>query len=134
MNKIILEDDNYCFACGENNPQGLKLNFQLENNTLKTKFKFSKIYQGYKNIVHGGIIGLILDEVMVNLCLKLGYEAVSAEVNYRLKKPCFVGEEVEFKAWIKELKLPIIYTEAEAVRKYDLIARAWAKCKIIEEV
>ena len=42
-----------------------------------------------------------------------------------------VGDEVEFKAWIGELKLPIIYTEAEARRGNDLIAKATGKCKII---
>ncbi|GAG82024.1 unnamed protein product, partial [marine sediment metagenome] len=29
-------------------------------------------HQGFKDIVHGGLIGLILDEIMVNLPWKMG--------------------------------------------------------------
>ena len=70
-----------CFACGSKNPIGLKLKFSLDdNNVMRTQFTPQKVHQGYKNVVHGGIIALILDEVMVNLLWKLGRPVVSAQM------------------------------------------------------
>ncbi|HDZ76677.1 MAG TPA: hypothetical protein ENH41_01165, partial [Candidatus Omnitrophica bacterium] len=61
-NKIVLEDDKMCFACGVNNPSGLKLKFCLKSDSpqtrlpakIETRFTPAKIYQGFNNIVHGG--------------------------------------------------------------------------------
>ena len=130
MPGIILEDDSMCFACGKNNPSGLKLNFALDKDrTLKTEFTFSKAHQGFKDIVHGGLIGLILDEVMVNLLWKLNIKAISAEFIVRLKKPCFVGETLKFSGWIEKEDSRVIYTKASARDKEGQIyAEAQAKC------
>lgn len=128
-----LEDDKYCFACGEKNSHGLHLKFALDSNILSTEFIPQKHHQGFKNIVHGGIIGLVLDEVMVNLLWKLEIHAISAELSVRLKKPAKVGEKIFFKGWICKETDKIIYTEAEAKdEKGAVIATANAKCVLIK--
>ncbi|MDD3052989.1 MAG: PaaI family thioesterase [Endomicrobiia bacterium] len=85
-NKTFHED---CFACGKNSQIGLKLEFQLlENKTLFGTFTMSDDYQGYDNILHGGIISTILDSSMVNLFyLKDGLELKTAKLNLRFIKP-----------------------------------------------
>jgi hypothetical protein len=50
----IWVDDRYCFACGEKNPIGMKLQFVLKDDFIETSFVFPKEFQGYKNTVHGG--------------------------------------------------------------------------------
>lgn len=124
-----LVDDRYCFVCGEKNQHGLRLKFDLEGDILKTRFTPDKRYQGYADIAHGGIIGLILDEMIVNLPWKLGIEAVSAEYSVRLKKPVYINEELEFTSRITENKGRLLTVEAEA-RKADgtLVAVAVGKC------
>lgn len=124
-----LSDDRHCFVCGEKNPEGLKLKFELSNDILITKFKPTKKYQGYEDIVHGGIIGLILDEMIVNLPWKLGMQVVTAEYTVRLKKPVRVGEELEFMSKILEEKGRLIIVEAQA-KKLDgtVVAIASGKC------
>jgi acyl-coenzyme A thioesterase PaaI-like protein len=116
-------------VCGEKNPYSLKLTFDLEGEILKTRFKPDKRFQGYVDIVHGGIIGLILDEMIVNLPWKLGMKVVTAEYSVRLKKPVYINEELEFKSRIVEDKGRLLIVEAEA-KKLDgtLVAVCSGKC------
>ncbi len=133
MPKLKLQDDQHCFACGSNNPAGLKLQFTLEDDCLKTTFVPDKIYQGYTNVVHGGIIGLVLDEVMVNLLWKTGKPAVTAELKLNLKIPAKVGQSIQFIGKLVKETPRIIYTSAQARdNQGNLIAEATAKCARIE--
>ena len=68
MSNVQWEDDHMCFACGSENPAGLHLTFSAHGEKgLRSEFTPQKIYQGYRDIVHGGFIGLLLDEIMVNV-------------------------------------------------------------------
>ena len=77
-----------CFVCGENNPGGLRLNFEIdrEKRTLKTTFVAGAVFQGFDGIVHGGIISTLLDEAMAKLSYELGYGGVTAAMEIRFKK------------------------------------------------
>lgn len=125
-----LEDNKHCFVCGDKNKYGLGLKFTIDKaNTMHTEFISQKYHQGFKDIVHGGLIGLILDEIMVNLLWKLGKNAISAELNVRLKKIAKVGEKFYFRGWIEKESDKIIYTRAEAKdEKGIILATAKAKC------
>lgn len=122
-------DDRYCFCCGEKNPLNLKMQFRYENEKLLSEVIFPKEYQGFNNIVHGGILGTVLDEVMVNLhCLK-GDMVVTAEYNVRLKTPCFVNQKVLLSAWSIKTKGRLYFTASEArLENGTLIAEATATC------
>jgi uncharacterized protein (TIGR00369 family) len=126
--KQRLEDDHYCFICGENNPAGLQLKFSLLNGTVQTEFISQKTHQGYKNIVHGGIISALLDEAMVKASLLQGMPAVTAEITVRFKNPLMTGEESIVEAAITSTHKRIVETSA-VMRKADgtLIAEAHAK-------
>jgi len=124
------EDDDYCFACGMSNPKGLKLEFQLDpDNTLRLKFTPDKTYQGFKNVTHGGILGLLFDEMMVNLPWKLGMKAVSAQFSVRLKQPVPTGTELEFACRIKDERGKLIRLEAHAKNPSgQIVAEAEGTC------
>ena len=127
--KLELLDDRHCFVCGEKNPYGLRLKFELEGEVLKTKFKPDKKYQGYTDIVHGGVISMVLDEMMGNLAWRLGIPAVTAEISIRFKQPVYVGEELEFTSRIVKRQGRLLLIEAQA-QKADgaLVATASGKC------
>jgi uncharacterized protein (TIGR00369 family) len=57
---------NYCFVCGMNNPDGMRLKFTLdeERQTFVCRFRLAKRYTGPPGHAHGGIIASILDEAM----------------------------------------------------------------------
>ena len=124
-----LSDDKMCFVCGEKNQHGLLLEFSLEKKVLKSRFKTEKKYQGYTDIIHGGIIALILDEMMGNLAWRLGIPAVTAEISVRFKQPVYVGEELEFASCIIKEQGKILLMKAEAKKiGGTIVAVATGKC------
>jgi uncharacterized protein (TIGR00369 family) len=126
--KVNLEDDHYCFVCGEENPSGLHLKFSANQGKIHTEFLPGKIHQGYKNIVHGGIISTLLDEAMVKAALMQGMPAVTAEITIRFRNPLMMGEKVIVEAEIKKINKKIIETSAVMKKEDDtVIAEAHAK-------
>lgn len=130
---LKLEDDLMCYVCGKNNPQGLRLNFeQPKKGRLTASIVFSKHHQGFKNIVHGGMIATVLDEMMVNLAWKEGVPAVTAELNIRLKKAILVGQKVLLEGRLEKMgegKNRVLYASAEARdEKGEVLASATATC------
>jgi uncharacterized protein (TIGR00369 family) len=65
------------------------LGFEIdkERQTLKTTFVASPTFQGWDGIVHGGILSTLLDEAMAKLVYELGYQAVTASLEIKFKKP-----------------------------------------------
>ncbi len=119
-----------CYVCGKNNPRGLKLKFEhSEKGRLRSVVVFRKEHQGFKGIVHGGMIAMVLDEMMVNLAWKEGVPAVTAEFTVRLKKPAQIGEKVYLEGVIKKEGGRGIYTSSVAKNeKGEILASATATC------
>lgn len=108
-------DDGMCFVCGQKNPIGLKLDFTLEDGqTLRAQFTPGKEHQGYADVVHGGILATILDEVMVNLPHKLGQRAVTVRMDVTFRKPAQVGQELVFTAQLVKETRRTLEARAEA--------------------
>ncbi len=125
---IDMTDDGYCFVCGPNNPIGLKLDFTLDGEVMTTEFVPKKEHQGYMNIVHGGIISTLLDEIMVKLAIELAMPAVTAQMNIRLRKPAKVGERLTFSAKILEKTKKLLVAHAKAVTDNgDVVAESTGK-------
>lgn len=57
---------NHCFACGKDNPHGMRLKFYVDEAAHHAicQFKLARRYQGPPGHAHGGIIATILDEAM----------------------------------------------------------------------
>ncbi len=128
MKRIELVDDGYCFACGKKNKCGLSLDFRTENGKAVAEFIPKKIHQGFKDIVHGGIISTILDEAMMKAVLSKGIQAVTAEISVRLRNPLFIGDKAFIEAEVKKTGHRLIETSALIKKDYSLvIAEAQAK-------
>ncbi len=127
-----LEDDNYCFVCGKKNPSGLHLKFSSQDGKVLTEFIPQKIHQGYKDIVHGGLISTLLDEAMVKAVLMQGMPAVTAEITVRFKKPLITGEKAVVEAKIITMNKKIIETNA-IVKKSDGTIIAEGRAKLIRQ-
>jgi len=123
-----LEDNHHCFVCGKKNLHGLHLTFSIHEGKVSSEFVLQKIHQGYKNIVHGGIISTILDEAMVKAALMQGIPAITAEITVRFQNPLTVGEKAIIEATITDMNKRIIETSAK-IKKPDetLIAEGHAK-------
>ena len=108
-----------CFVCGENNPGGLHLNFEIDKDkqTLKTTFIASTTFQGWDGIVHGGIISTLLDEAMSKLSFELGYNAVMASLEVRFKKPAPILEPLHVYGEITEVSKRLVKAKARVVKQ-----------------
>ena len=64
MEKVRQPTSLKCFACGKNNPFGLKLVWfnNYEENQVEATFELDDNYCSYPGTVHGGILATILDE------------------------------------------------------------------------
>ena len=116
-----LADDGYCFVCGPKNPIGLKLVFSFDGNTIKTDFIPRKEHQGYVDIVHGGIISTLLDEVMVKLAIELGMPAVTAQMDIRHKNSLKVGQKITVTAEIIKDTKKVLTSYAKAVTNNGIV-------------
>lgn len=127
-----LEDDNYCFVCGRDNPIGLRLNLVFHAGRIHSEFILPKQYQGYKDITHGGIISSVLDEAMIHVALAQGIKVVTAEMSVRFKRPLFTGEKAVVEAQIIKSGRKLIEASA-SVKGSDLrlIAEAQAKMMVM---
>ena len=127
----IYTDDGYCFVCGSKNQAGLKLAFTFDGKRMSTVYIPRKEHQGYMNIVHGGIISILLDEAMVKLAIEMGMPVVTAQMDIRLKKALSVGEKIIVKAKISKNTKKILAAYAEAVTD-DNVVIADARGKLIK--
>ncbi len=127
---LKLADDRMCFGCGHKNPHGLNLKFSVarDQRSIRCRWTPAKEFQGYAEIVHGGILGLILDEIMLNLLWITKRPAVTAELTVRFKKPARVGEPIDFKAHVESEKGRVIRMASAAHAGGRLIAEATAVC------
>jgi uncharacterized protein (TIGR00369 family) len=128
---IKLEDDSHCFACGKENHCGLKLSFQYSDGRLTTEFIPSKIYQGYKDITHGGIITTVLDEAMIQAAIAEGLMPVTAEINVRFKRPLMVNEKTIAEAEIIKKSSRLIEARSRLLTVSDGMVIAEASAKLI---
>jgi len=108
-----------CFVCGENNPSGLRLSFEIDfkGKTLKTTFVADPTFQGWDGIVHGGIISTLLDEAMAKLVYELGYHAVTASLEVKFKKPAPILEPLLVYGEITEVSKRLIRAKAHVAKQ-----------------
>jgi uncharacterized protein (TIGR00369 family) len=119
MNDKKFESYGNCFVCGENNPNGLRLNFEIDKGreTLKTTFVPSPTFQGWDGMVHGGIICTLLDEAMAKLSYELGYDAVTASLEVRFKKPALIREPLKIFGEITEVNQRLVRAKAKITKE-----------------
>jgi len=80
---------NYCFACGGNNADGMRLRFKYdeERDCFVCRFRLGKRYTGPPGHCHGGIIATILDEAMGKVNKLRHVVAVTSEMTVTYLKP-----------------------------------------------
>jgi acyl-coenzyme A thioesterase PaaI-like protein len=92
-----------CFACGTSNPIGLNLQFFRSGDSICSKITPGKYHAGWENIVHGGILSTILDEVMswTVLYFKRGF-FMTRKMDVKYIKPVLVGTPLIIKGRLVE--------------------------------
>ncbi len=98
-----LAKDNRCFVCGEENRNGLKLQILRDGDRgVMTKFIANDRYRGWSKYLHGGVVSLIFDELLGWNAVYLGYDAVTARMEVRYRRPIPLGSRVIFKGILEK--------------------------------
>jgi uncharacterized protein (TIGR00369 family) len=87
-------DDGYCFACGPENPIGLRLRFEPEGDGVRAETTLAAEFQGWQSVAHGGIAMALLDEAMAHAAGAAGHRGVTASINVRFRKPVPIGTPI----------------------------------------
>ena len=90
-----------CFGCGRDNPAGLGLKMRLEGETVVADFTPSPPHEGWRGILHGGIVCALLYEVMENWGYLNGMATMARSVSARLVKPARIGRPLTAAAWLE---------------------------------
>ncbi|MBZ5682368.1 MAG: PaaI family thioesterase [Acidobacteriia bacterium] len=80
---------NLCFACGLNNPDGMRLKFTLDEKRQMSicRFRLGTRYTGPPGHCHGGIIATILDDAMGKVNKLRHVVALTREMTVEYLKP-----------------------------------------------
>ncbi len=88
------DKDNICFACGRDNPVGLKLDFRKEGERAVAEFTPGHWHQSWNGVFHGGLMATLLDEALGYVLYFRGIKALTAKFEMRLRKPVSTGQTV----------------------------------------
>ncbi len=108
-----------CFACGQDNPVGLKIRFDVDGDVCTAEFTPNENHVGFQDTVHGGIIYTALDDVTANILYQQGRKAHTARCEIRYRQPARVGEALKLKGWIENEKRRLVILKGEIRRAAD---------------
>jgi acyl-coenzyme A thioesterase PaaI-like protein len=108
-----------CFACGVDNPVGLKIHFDVVGDECTAEFTPNENHVGFSDTVHGGIIYTALDDVTANILYQQGRKAHTAKCEIRYRQPARVGETLRLKGWIETERRRLIVLKGEIRRASD---------------
>lgn len=104
----------FCFACSQQNPIGLKLKPVQHGEKVTAEFTAGKFHQGWDNVIHGGILYTLLDEVTAYAMLCHGIElGVTARSEIRFKQLAPINQPIQASAWVTKLTKRLV--EAKGV-------------------
>lgn len=114
-----IESAPMCFACGQDNPIGLNIRFEVKGDQCSAVFTPNENHVGFSNTVHGGIIYTALDDVTANILYQQGRKAHTAKSEIRYRQPARVGEQLKLKGWIETERRRLIILKGEIRRAAD---------------
>ncbi|HTJ66788.1 MAG TPA: PaaI family thioesterase [Actinospica sp.] len=113
----------HCFGCSPRNKVGLALKMiRLEDGRLASDIVFTEDYASYPGVVHGGIVSVLVDELMGDLiALDHGLLAFSVTLRTKFLEPLLVGLPYRAVASIVGVGDGILRTEADVLAADDRV-------------
>ena len=124
---------NRCVVCGRENPNGLRIRFVRERDgAITAEWRPTENWEGFVGIVHGGIVGTVLDEAMSKAVAARNYEALTGELRVRFRHYVAAGETLRIRGWVVEKVKRLVKAEATLIAADGSErAHAWARFLVL---
>lgn len=118
-----------CFVCGEDNRHGLQAIFQSNGDLLCSfgSVVLAETFQGWGQIVHGGILAALLDEACIYAAMSLGKKAVTAELQIRYRRPVPCGCQITLFGEVIKHRKQLVLACSRLVLAGEVCAEAEAR-------
>lgn len=113
--------DNYCFVCGKQNPRGLqiKVRYLPAESAAETELALPREFQGWAEVIHGGILATLLDEMMAHAVWHFAGPGVTISMEVRFHQPLKPQEVIRVRGVMTSPNGSRRHAEAEIVRLAD---------------
>lgn len=105
LRALTNSENHKCFACSPANPCGLQMEFFSDEKALFSWLTVPDHLCGWINVVHGGVVATILDEIMGRAAIYFSKKfAFTHSMTTEFLKPVHSGEEIRAEARVLEIR------------------------------
>ncbi|HYW94049.1 MAG TPA: PaaI family thioesterase [Bacteroidales bacterium] len=114
-NPFLSREDYQCFGCSPKNHLGLQMKFSDEGEYVVCEWEPRPEFQGYNNVLHGGIQATLMDEIASwTIYVKAGTGGVTSRMETKYKRPVYTDRgTLTLKAKIKHTVRRIVTVEVQ---------------------
>ena len=129
--------DDYCFACGARNPIGIHMQIKYLKDAVAAEslLALPKEFQGWQEVIHGGILATLLDEIMMHAIWHFAGAGVTLGLEVQFRQPLAPAEMVLVRGSLTETKGRRLKARGEIIRQADkrLIANSSGRYLLLRE-
>ena len=118
MATLLLPRTAGCLVCGRENPRGLDLQMSVDDasGTVTAAIVARSHHAGFNDVVHGGLIATVADEVMAwAAAWASGRFGLCGELTIRFRRPAIVGATLRFAASVEGRRSRLVTTIVRCV-------------------
>jgi acyl-coenzyme A thioesterase PaaI-like protein len=125
--------DNYCFVCGRDNPRGLKISvtYREAEMAAETEMALPREFQGWADVIHGGILATLLDEMMAHAVWHFAGPGLTLGLEVRFHAPLKPDEPFLARGVLHTKTGSRRLAEGEIIRRADGVRIASGKSRFL---
>ena len=95
LKQIRNRENHRCFGCSPVNTHGLRMRFYTDEKSVYSKLEVPEHLCGWNNLVHGGVLSTILDEIMSwSVIYLLKRFILTKSISVDFLKPVYIQKEI----------------------------------------
>jgi acyl-coenzyme A thioesterase PaaI-like protein len=110
-----------CFGCSRH---GLGARVWVDGETARGEITLDSRHAGSPNHAHGGVISMLLDEVLGTVCMIHGIAAVTGTLTIRYRSPAFLGHTYQLSGHLRGIEGRRLQIVGEMTGPQGLVAEA----------
>jgi acyl-coenzyme A thioesterase PaaI-like protein len=125
--------DNYCFVCGKDNPRGFKIQVRYLEAEMaaETELALPREFQGWADVIHGGILATMLDELMAHAVWHFAGPGLTLSLEVRFHAPLKPNEPILIRGVLQTPNGSRRLAEGEIIRLADQTRIASGKSRFL---